>query len=144
MFRKTLIIFSLVGLILSMGLWLVSYWRLHLRTDDHALGFLDGCIFVVSNPTGVFLDDTKRWGGFHRFETVWKPCYRYYPDPLNKWILGVPLWMSSSIFAVIFMCSFPFGRRNREKKGLCINCGYDLRGSKERCPECNTPKDDRH
>ena len=27
-------------------------------------------------------------------------------------------------------------RRKRKKLGLCLKCGYDLRGSKERCPEC--------
>ena len=27
-------------------------------------------------------------------------------------------------------------RRKRKKLGLCVKCGYDLRGSNERCPEC--------
>ena len=27
-------------------------------------------------------------------------------------------------------------RRFRVSQGLCVNCGYDLRGSSERCPEC--------
>jgi len=32
-----------------------------------------------------------------------------------------------------------FDRRERRSKGLCTECGYDLRGGHVRCPECGHP-----
>jgi len=43
-------------------------------------------------------------------------------------MLCLPVWRISSAYR---------GRR-RHRDGLCQQCGYDLRESKSRCPECGT------
>lgn len=45
-------------------------------------------------------------------------------------------------FAFLTLLIYPVHRRRLQKKdasGLCIRCGYDLRATPERCPECGMP-----
>ena len=76
------------------------------------------------------------------------PVSSYLPrDPADRWILGrrwvIPYWalvIPGGIATVICVrrAILRHHERRRMKRGLCLRCGYDLRASKERCPECGT------
>ena len=77
--------------------------------------------------------------GFDDFYTAWMPRLgSSTPLPLGK-ALVLPLWIPAFMFGTILFLCQPLSqhrRRKRAKLGLCLDCGYDLRGSKEVCPEC--------
>jgi hypothetical protein len=53
-------------------------------------------------------------------------------------IVEMPLWL----LLIPPLLAQWLDRRNRrplESSCFCLKCGYDLRASKERCPECGTP-----
>lgn len=54
--------------------------------------------------------------------------------------LIVPYWLLAALFAVAPLGSFRrlLIRHLRRRRRQCLNCGYDLRHSAERCPECGT------
>jgi hypothetical protein len=60
--------------------------------------------------------------------------------PVRGWAVAVPLW-----FLLLLLMAWPAwhfrtvrraGPERRRRLGLCVRCGYDLRASAERCPEC--------
>ena len=52
--------------------------------------------------------------------------------------LTIPDWLLAALLALPTVRSFGvvWVRRRRMRRGLCIACGYDLRGASGRCPEC--------
>ena len=145
MLRKTLTILSLAGLVVSVGLWGVSYWNIY-------VGFSNGHDVHIQNGTVLF-----RWKigytvsgnvecrmlGFDNLDTYWLPAYSDNSKSGVIWggglrnSLRLPLWIPADIFVAV-LSFLSLRNHQRLKLGLCLKCGYDLRASTERCPECGT------
>jgi hypothetical protein len=83
----------------------------------------------------------NRWGfGFSSRRTVGRPQgnWRFGGRPLL--IVYVPYGLLAAVAAVLpaVRLARAFRRRRRRRAGRCPACGYDLRASPERCPECGT------
>jgi len=151
MLRKTLTILSLIGLLLSVGLWGVSYLNIYYTVKLSGMNIYAQTILVLHCGAITWPlprpaeppNSTRRWesAGFAGLKTFWSPVY----NSTWTWI-RIPFWMPTALFCFLSCFSYaPFRRRRKRKKlGLCLKCGYNLRGLTEpRCPECSTPFDER-
>ena len=130
--------------------WVQHYWGqpslylLKYQGGSRAWGRLGvsgdhGWLKTYVNPDGTTLRVTSPAGyatAGGRFATMWSPPMRYghiYRFPYAALVVVtafVPLlWLGTRTPRVLV-------RRRRRRLGLCLRCGYDLRESPERCPEC--------
>lgn len=86
----------------------------------------------MSAPGGE-LSGLLGWLGFGDTEMQytggWQSSYRY---------VSVPMWFVATMSLIVPFVGVRRALRakHRRTNGLCPNCGYDLRGGGERCPEC--------
>ncbi len=88
---------------------------------------------IVSYGGAFVTGDTLPWVNPHLYRVA-----------RGAWVLTVPLWIPFVLFAAYPTVAFirgPLRRWRRRRKGLCIDCGYDLTGNvSEVCSECGAAK----
>ncbi len=143
MLRKTLTILSLIGLLLSVGLgWLslhadVRWWS---QGKSVVFGISSGCVFAGWPSGGRPMPMLSSGWSIGRTQNAFTvlPIFNL---AARGGAVGMPLWIPAIGFTFGVLLPPMHRRRKRKKRkklGLCLKCGYDLRGSKDRCPECGT------
>ncbi len=91
--------------------------------------------YVVGEANGTFLDNGPL--GFSVDDS-----YSGIPKKGDLRVVGltIPFWACMAVSAILPAYSLlkTRGRQRRRKLGLCALCGYDLRATSYRCPECGT------
>ena len=113
--------------------WRVGTWGGH-RVRFRSLGL------AYAFPKAVDTGSTWRKLGFGAYEsTDSNPAVL-----VRQKAVRAPSWALALILMIPPVARLPILLRGvrswrRRRAGLCPVCGYDLRGSAERCPECGTP-----
>jgi hypothetical protein len=85
-------------------------------------------------------DDVPHHGGFGLMDRVYQPSS--HAREHNQFLI-LPHWFAIALGATpTMLLSLRLVRRGRRAaSGRCATCGYDLRATPERCPECGMELD---
>jgi hypothetical protein len=139
---------SLVLCVATSAAWVVSYfaydavgfWPSPVERRVYGVVSNHGTIYVASLPEG---SGGSRWRWRHDTGRVRGPLiagtagFAFRRE--RGFVVGVPYWVVCP--ALVVLPAWRWARRRRSAApGLCSQCGYDLRATPHRCPECgHTP-----
>src|SRR5688500_16555317 len=151
---------SLVLLLVVLTLWVASYFRGdQLNHRSHAPGLNEQRQLSLTTMWGSLSLSRSGWSasaphenGFSHSRRHHRPgydmegtfgfSYRRITAP-GRWLweIRVPIWPLALLLAIPPTLSLKRHLRSRRDAatGRCAQCGYDLRPSHTRCPECGTP-----
>jgi hypothetical protein len=117
-------------------------WPTFLNEPDGCFGFWDADI-SARHPSrkGEWRTRWYHFLGFRIYEV-----FAVYEEGTvvwsvgQRWLIVIPLWAilaATGPLATIPLFGF-ITRRRRQTSRRCLACGYDLRATPDRCPECGT------
>lgn len=152
----TLSVMSLILCLGTIALWARSYWRSD-RWDYNSGGKPRLTILSSSGQVNIIArlvssSDVDNDGFWHQSFSAY-PCGYTTLQIIRRrdlvltsrggdyaWVAIFALWLPAIVCAIaptIQLIRVPArSRAKRLRLGLCPHCGYDLRASPERCPEC--------
>jgi hypothetical protein len=126
-------------------------WGLHTTTQRGVISIFiiagepDSTPFKMTGDPPPYLRTVMRWLGSSRHVvphfgfTQGRVIVGYMMLRLDVRVISFPLWwvLSAVAFFPMFRLAVAL-RRHKRLSGLCSSCGYDLRATPDRCPECGT------
>jgi len=115
-----------------------SDWRSFHSTDEPSEFLVPS---GLTNPAGVLFDQSEKQIFKVYFDHGGLAAYR---DDVNSmypgYYLMAPFWFLAALTVLLpAIWVTKAARRSRHRaSGRCVVCGYDLRATPERCPECGT------
>lgn len=157
---------SLILFLITSIMWVRSYWRIDAivyadTSREWVVGGVGGRFVVRNAPASSrqgfeFHSSAYRWPVVQLGHGFWRRLgfshYVLEVDPrrpfmgLQQSVTVVPIWSVAFLWGVVPLAWS--GRalkrrkmRDRVNRGLCKQCGYDLRATPDRCPECGRAAD---
>ena len=129
----------------GMGSLAVHYGMVNLHLPTALLSLIAGAVMGVLAP--------RSWARLVLFYAAGPIVL----DMFWSWSLGghilpmsptLILYQLAAVVPIAFLAGWACSPRSirrlhRREHNLCVKCGYDLRASKERCPECGSPFENR-
>jgi hypothetical protein len=100
---------------------------------DHRYTLAMYCMVVLDRRYG--LPDVRH--GFGAAGHVGRPSHEMFAA---AYVVSFPIWLATIVLAIPPVLWIPRGERVTRARaaGRCPSCGYDLRATPHRCPECGT------
>ena len=130
-------VLSLLLFVVTVALWVRSYGR----SDFIDLGGGAADLHTILNTGRESRVGVSQAGAIALYRYAWRApgtgqFHLLSPAPM----LLIPYWVLGIITAALpaVRLAMWWRRRRRWSEGCCRACGYDLRATPERCPECGT------
>jgi hypothetical protein len=122
------------------------FWQRHSSSEGAGMWYVHGTVAIPNDDGGklpaygdgyVRADVANGWTGIAPGDPRWLFLDGWEVRFPHVFVIGATALLPLVVIPVWLMRQFR--RLRRPKHGLCVECGYDLRASADRCPECGLP-----